>query len=263
MKSKVALAVAIALAILAAVGIKAYITGKERQITGKSKTVEILVAAKDIPAGAVVEGDMVVAKEVPQEAVVSGLTILATDINRGVVGFQILQAAKAGQPILWSFFGARSERSLPSAGLASGYRQIAIPVDKVTGCAGRLIPGTVVDVLATLRVRRTPNAPVEPVTQTVLTGMTVVATDLYEAAPYRYMTSTQRRDMAAYSTVTLRALPHQAALLAFLADQAKLHLVIRAPDDASWKNPREIDKVSLDNLDGIVEGRRREAPQVK
>jgi len=259
-KSKVALAVAIALAILAAVGIKAFLEGQQQRISGSTSEVEILVAKKDIRQGTIVESGMVVARKVPKEAIVSGLSILDTDINRGVVGSRILQTVKEGEPLFWSFFGSQTERTQPAKGLPPGYRQIAIPVDKVTGCAGRLIPGSVVDVLVTLRVRRAPNSPIEPVTQTVLTGMTVIAVDLYEMAPSRILTSRQRRNFSAYSTVTLRALPQQATLLAFLADQGKLHLVIRAPDDASWKDPAAIEKVTIQNLDDIIQKAAKEEP---
>ena len=52
---------------------------------------------------------------------------------------------------------------------------------------------------------------------------------------------------------TLKALPQQAALLAWMADQGKIHLAIRAPDDDTALDPSSVDKVTLDNIDTIVE----------
>lgn len=259
MKSKVALAVAVALAILTAVGIKIYLKDQAEEGRGKRKTVKVLVAAKNLKKGDTVYSDSVSELAVDQSMVKDGRTILARDA-RSIMKRKIQRNVNAGDLLSRLFFSAESRRRDPARNMPEGYRQVTIPVDKVTGCAGRLLPGTVVDVLVTLRVRTNPDRPVEPVTQTVLTGMRVIATDLHSSEVYEFRSSRQRRDYAAYSTVTLRALPLQAGLLAFLADQGKLHLVIRAPGDATHMDPSKLDKITLDSLDTLIQKAANEEP---
>ncbi len=252
MKSKVALVVAIVLGFIAALGLRAHIVQIEQKAQGSKKTVKVLVAGRDIKAGEVIRNDMLGEDDADQNMIRDGRVILARELTN-VVGRTIQRQVRAGTVLTWIHFEEGEEAADPAARTPAGYRQITIPVDKVTGCAGRLLPGTIVDVLVTLRVRRDPNAPIEPVTQTVLTGMRVVATDLHSrSVPGSFRSARQRRDYATYSTVTLRVQPLQANLLAFLADQGKLHLVIRGPADATGRDPSKIDKITLDNLDTLI-----------
>ena len=259
MKSKIALAVAVALAILTAVGIKAYLKQRTEESRGKVKTVKVLVAAKKMKKGDTIYSDSVKEFAVDQRSVKDRRTILASDA-RSIMKKKIQQNVDVNDFLNWSFFSTESRRRDPARSTPEGFRQVTIPVDKVTGCAGRLLPGTIVDVLVTLRVRTNPDRPVEPVTQTVLTGMRVVATDLHASEVYEFRSARERRDYAAYSTVTLRALPLQAALLAFLADQGKLHLVIRGPSDATGMDPSKLDKITLENLDTLIRKAASEKP---
>lgn len=261
MKSKVALAVAVALALLTAVSIRAYIGKKTDTAGAKRKTVKVLTAAKNLKKGEIVYGDSIGELEVDQRQVSDGRTMLASDAGKILDRkTKVLSNVRKGVFLRWSFFSEESQPEDPARGTPEGFRQVTIPVDKVTGCAGRLLPGTIVDVLVTLRVRRDANSSVEPVTQTVLTGMRIVATDLHARQVHQFLSARERRDFATYSTVTLRVLPLQATLLAFLADQGKLHLVIRGPDDATGMDPSKIDKITLDNLDTLIQKAAREKP---
>lgn len=262
MKAKVALAVAIALAIIAAVGIRSYIRQEVQSKVGTRKMVTILVAKNTIKKDTKLTADMVEEREADASTLQEERNVLRRDLER-FLGQPLTTTVEAGKALLWANFMRETTSENPAASLPSGYRQITIPVDKVTGCAGRLLPGSVVDVLVTLRVRRGENAQtVEPVTQTVLTHMEVVATDLNTRQPYAFepLSPTERRDFAAYSTVTLKALPLQAVLLAFLAEQGKMHLLIRGPDDPTGQDPSKIDKVSLDNLDTLIKKASEEKP---
>ncbi len=251
MKSKVALAVAIALAIIAAIGIRSYLFQKEQAMRGKQTLVPVVVAATNIRSGETLRTNMVIDDQFDVRMVKHGGVILTSDLPR-VLGQPLTSNVQADEPLLWSHFRSRSIIENPAAGLPVGYRQIAIPVDKVTGAAGRLLPGTIVDVLVTLRVRDERSSQIKPVTQQVLTNMRVVATDLHAREVTQFDSARQRRDIASYSTVTLQAKPIQATLLAFLADQGKMHLVIRGPADPTATDPSAIEKISLDNLDTII-----------
>lgn len=263
MKSKAALVVAIALAFLAAIGIKVYLNQETQQAQAVSKKVPVVFSTKIIRKGTVVTGDMVVEREVPEDTVQATHAVLAGDLERILNKMPIQNTVAADQMLTQSDFREEGAAENPAAGLPRGYRQITIPVDKVTGCAGRLLPGAVVDVLVTLRKRS--DAPgqgqIEPVTQLALAGVTVVATDLNVRRVQEFLSARERRDFASYSTVSLQALPLQSLLLAFLAEQGKIHLVVRNPDDPTGQDPSRMDKISLDDLDTIIRKAAEEKPE--
>ena len=259
MKSKVALAVAIVLAILAAIGTRAYLRQREQAFQQKIRNVTVLCAKTNIKKGTVVKPEMVDEKEVPEQVVQDGGTLLKDQLGR-ILGQRISKDVRAGENLLWAHFAAESPFEEAMGDLSPGYRQITIPVDKVTGCAGRLLPDSIVDVLVTLRTKPDPNGAVQSVTQVALTGMKVVAVDLNVRTPATFFSARDRRDFASYSTVTLRALPLQASLLAFLTEQGKLHLIIRGPGDPSGQDPSKSDKVTLDGLDRIIQKAAEEKP---
>ena len=249
MKAKVALAVAIALAILAAVGIRAYLNKERERIGGERKVVEILVAAQRIPAGSLVKATMLKPVEVDQASITAGhyaFRELDAILNR-----RIMKNVAQDEAILRDHFFTPSRRARPAEDEPLGLRQITIPVDKVRGCAGRLVPHTIVDVLCTLR-RRDAKGNIQQETMTVLTNVTVVATDLHVDPTDTFLSAKHRRELASYSTVTLRASPLEANILAFLADQGKIHLVIRGPADETDLDPAKIDPVRLDNLNDLI-----------
>lgn len=259
MKSKVALIVAICLAFLAAIGIKVYLSRQKQDAAKAVKTVPVLFAAKEIKKGTAVSTEMVMIKDVPQTGVQDGRTLVREDLSQ-VLRKRVMVDVHEGEQLLWSDFIGQPGVEDVQSDLGPGYRRVTIPVDKVTGCAGLLLPGSVVDIYVALRVRTNPNGPIEPVTQLVMTGMKVVATDLNVRVPSAFLSERDRRDFAAYSTVTLRALPLQANLLVFLAEQGKIHLVTRSPDDPTMQDPSKVDKVNFDNLDTIIKKAAEEKP---
>ena len=260
MKSKVALAVALALAILAAVGIRAYLRQEQEKIQGTRKTVPVLFSVKNIQKGKLVTSDMLEVREVDQQLVQDRRPVFPEQMTN-ILGKPAQKAIAAGEMLFWAYFISETGDENPAATLTPGYRQITIPVDKVTGLAGRLLPGTHVDVLVTLRVRQGDTSSIEPVTQTALTGVQVVATDLNVRRPSEFLSSRERKDFAAYSTVTLKVLPLQAEVLAHLAEQGKIHLVIRSADDPTGRDPSDLPpKVSSDNLDEMIKRAAQEQP---
>jgi pilus assembly protein CpaB len=254
LKSRAALFVAILLAGLAAIGLRAYMTQMRRQYTARSKQVPVLFAARNIRSGTSIGAEMVEERMVDELAVQDGRTLMQQDLGR-ILGLPILANVAAGEMLRWDYFRKARGQIDSSTGLDTpGFRAITIPVDKVSGCGGRLLPGSQVDILATIRERGTdPNQPVQPVTLTALTDIRVIATDLNAQVPSTFVSSRERRDFAAYSTVTLRVDDVAARLLVHLVDQAKIHLVIRAPDDDTGLDPTVMERVTTRNLDQMIQ----------
>ena len=253
MKSKVALAVAIALAIIAAIGIRAYIGQKERQFSGRQKNVYILVASKRIHKGTAISPDMLGEKAIPEDRVLDSRLILNTDHHK-VNQRKVARTINAGEPLYWSDFPGRAESADPTTGLEAGYRAITVPVDKVTGCAGRLLPGTIIDVIAPVPIdpKLQTRQNKEPKMNIVLTKLRVLATDLNIQRPAAFLSAKHRREFAAYSTVTLHARPKEAVVLAYLAKEGTLHLVIRTPDDPAVTDTEQFKGVSKENLGEVL-----------
>lgn len=252
MKSKLALVVAIALALLTAVGIKSYLAQETALHKESRKTVKVLYATRKIPRGTALSPDMVNVKEVLVEAVQDGRNVFPEQLS-GKLGQPVQRDVAQNALLYHEFFISNTSAENPASGMAPGFRQITIPVDKVTGLAGRLLPDSTVDILCTMRVRAGGNSSTqESVTQTVLTGVQVVATDLNVRKPAEFFSERQRRDYGSYSTVTLKVTPIQAEILAFLVDQGKLHLVIRAADDPTGRDPSRLDKITMENLDVMI-----------
>jgi pilus assembly protein CpaB len=262
LKSRIALLVAIALAGLAAIGLRAYMTQMRQQYRARSKEVPVLVAARNIQSGQTISADMIDERMVDETAVQDGRTLMQQDLGR-ILGLPILANVSTGELLRWDYFRKATGQANTTIGLdAPGYRAVTIPVDKVSGCGGRLLPGTQVDVLVTIRERSNdPNQPVQPVTLTALTDMRVIATDLHERPPNTFFSARERRDYASYSTVTLRATGLEARLLVHLVDQGKIHLIIRAPDDDTGTDPGRMDKITTRELDTLIEKAAKQAAE--
>jgi pilus assembly protein CpaB len=100
-----------------------------------------------------------------------------------------------------------------------GQRAISVQVNAVSGISGFVLPGSRVDVVATVRSPET-------ATKTILQYMLVLAVDAH----------TQRNadtPHIASQTVTLAAKPQEASRLILAANLGELRLVLRNPDDTA------------------------------
>lgn len=254
MKSRVALAVAIVLAILAAIGIKIQMTKKTQEQIMSQQSVNVAVAVKRIDKDREITSDMFTIKPMP---FVAGMYTDSEAFR--ITGQRASTTIEPGTAILASQLRPRTiDRLDPAKDLLRGYRLTTIPVDKVSGLAGQLTPGCVVDILVTTRQRGGENAPVASETRTLLTGVYVYSVDLH--ADREQMTDQDRRDYASYSTVTLRVLPLQAQLLENQAKEGSLHLVLRNPGDTTGHDPTELGVINSTNLDSVIKKAINEQP---
>ncbi|MFW6159094.1 MAG: Flp pilus assembly protein CpaB [Planctomycetota bacterium] len=249
MKAKVALIVAIVLAILAAVAVRAWLTRKEEERIHTYKTVKVLVARQPIKKGQEVTGPMLGTREMPVEALGrEDQMILAREMET-VVGQKVKKSINANDVLYQSDFTEGARRAEITESLPDQGRVImAVPVDKVSGVAGHLLPDSVVDVVATRNVRDAAGKTMTE-TRTVLSGVRVVAVDLQMRRPEQFLSWEHRRDYASYSTALLSVSHREANLLAYLTQAAKIHLAVRRPTDPSLEAPTTIGVVNTTNLE--------------
>lgn len=246
MKTKVAFAAALILAIAAAVGVKALLDQEKTRIQDKENLVTILVAAHQLRAGdTLYENSYRLDKLSGRFAKVGFVTAGQRNL---VVGRTLIRGVSEGEPLIMEDFTEPASQIKFAAQVSKNYRAITIPVDQVTGVAGLIKPKDRVDVLATLVGHATSRAGGRSVmeTLTVLENITVLAIDSrtaeHASIPARY-----RRDgRGGYASVTLAVTTAEARILKLVQAQSQgmLTLTLRNPADKS----SDIGRVSADNL---------------
>ncbi|MCK9485506.1 MAG: Flp pilus assembly protein CpaB [Dehalococcoidia bacterium] len=124
----------------------------QQQSAPREASTEVLVASRDLAAGAAIEGGAVRVVEMPAASVAAGaLTTLEQAEGR-----MLRYPVAAGEQILASKF-VDTERPA-STGLAfvipDGMRAVSVPLSEVSGAGGLIVPGDRVDVLAAVDSRR-------------------------------------------------------------------------------------------------------------
>jgi pilus assembly protein CpaB len=182
------------------------------------KTVAVLVAASDMDLGAEVRSEDLRAIQWPADAVPMGAFSNPDDlVGRGLI-----------QPVTQNevFLPAKLASKEAGAGLPplipEGYRALSVRVNDVVGVAGYVLPGTRVDVLATVNPSQRPEDVQTKVVLTnvqVLTAGTKIERDDAEGKPL------------AVSVVTLLVDPTQAERLTLASTEGKIQLALRNPTD--------------------------------
>jgi pilus assembly protein CpaB len=183
-------------------------------LNASSASGKAVVAAKDLPAGAIVTENDVRVIDWPGNALPPGLI----SDPQGAVGRGVLSTVRLNEPFLDSKLASRDAGvgGLPIL-ITDKMRAMSIRVDDVIGVAGFVVPGTRVDVLLTV-----PGQPVasEPTTKAILQNIQALA------AAQTYQTNAQGQAMPV-PVVTVLVTPEQAETLAMAAHQGRIQLTLR------------------------------------
>jgi pilus assembly protein CpaB len=212
-KTSVSLMVAVVMGLVTAyVGVEALKKSK-----GGSAT-KVVVAARDMDPGYVVEKADLKLEEVPANlapsrsfkdpALVAGRTVLASVVK--------------GYPLLDNQLAAAGAGSGMQAMVPKGMRAVAVEVSEGSAVAGLITPGCFVDVIATLRQGE------QNVAATVVHNVKVQF--VQRARPTRSVNAAAASgtpDAGAVKTVTLIVTPKQANALELANSQGKPRLVLR------------------------------------
>ena len=176
----------------------------------------VVVAAKALPLGALVAASDVKIANWPSKSVVTGGFAKVED----VIGRGLTSEVVANEPITESKLASReSGGGLPPT-IPLGMRAISVRVNEVVGVAGFVVPGTRVDIVATVARES------ETTTRTVVSNLKVIA------AGTRYDQQEARQGKPIPTTVvTLLATPEDAERVTLASLDGKIILVLRNPLD--------------------------------
>lgn len=174
-RSLIVLGVAIVIGLVAVYLANAWFAGREEQqarIAEEQNLVRVAVATQDLAFGAPINTDTVRLANWPSQSLPSGAI---TDINR-ITGRNnvAIRPIAAGEPILISRI---SDRAILSANIPDNMRAITVPVNAVTGVAGFVFPGDVVDVFLTRQIPGDGASGDDQMTSVLLENVQVLAID--------------------------------------------------------------------------------------
>ena len=173
----------------------------------------VVMAALKIPYGTKVEAQHVKVINMPDAAAPEGSYRTPAEVEGRVA----TQTVLPGEILLSERFAEHLGGSTLSALVGESMRALAVRVDDVVGVAGFLLPGNYVDVVSSRRVQE------HAVADTIVQKVKVLAVD--------QTTSTDKNDPIIVRAVTLEVTPTQAEKIAKAAQEGKIQLTLRNPND--------------------------------
>ena len=193
--------------------------------------VEAVVAAAEVPVGTLLTKDHVKLVGWPSSSPVPG-SFSSID---AVIGRAAIVSIVENEPITETKLASREAGAGLPPTIPPGMRAMSVKVNEVIGVAGFVVPGTHVDVLATITEGN------EPITRTVVSNVLVLA------AGTRYDQDEPRKDGKPIPTtvVTIVVTPPDAERISLASTEGKVMLALRNPLDTQ---PTETQGVRLANL---------------
>jgi pilus assembly protein CpaB len=185
--------------------------------TGQIETVQVVVADRDLPFGALVAVDDIRTVDWPANAVPDGFSRSASD----VVGRGLLGPVRRNEPLLSAKLALPGTGAGLSINIPEGQRAMTFRVDDIVGVAGFIRPGHRVDVMVTVG----PEAGTgQPTTKQVLQNVEVAATG-HSIEP------NPQGEPEQVPNVTLHLTPEQGERLIMAAGSGRIQLALRNPLD--------------------------------
>lgn len=222
LKGKTPLVVAVALGLAAA--LMAFHTMKrtEDRLVAQWETKFVVVAARDIAPGTVLDYDLVARMKTPVQFITPSV-VRPAQVEQ-VIGQTVMIPVQRGDPIMWSQFSEAGAVERLSDVLQKRGRAISLDIAGDKAVAGWVRPADHVDVLGTFKDPKDNRM----VTVTMMENVVVLATGQRAAGARPGPKPPDQHD---YNTVTLYVLPEEAEILT-LADQlGSLRLTLRHHGD--------------------------------
>jgi pilus assembly protein CpaB len=183
-------------------------------------TQPVVVAAADLSLGAELKAEDVKVLQFPAGQAPDGSFAQPQEI----VGRGLIMFVAKGEPILPSKLAAKEAGAGLPPVIPDGMRAVSVRVNEVIGVAGYVLPGTRVDVIAT----------VSPTNQSQdMTSKVVLANVLTLTAGTRMEQDQKEGKPVQVTVVTLAVTPDQAERLALASTEGKIQLALRNPLDQS------------------------------
>src|SRR5438093_1386195 len=195
-------------------------------------TKPVVVAAADLDIGAQLTRDDIRIIDWPANAMPAG----AFNDPKDVIGRGVVLPVIQNEPILpLKLASTEAGAGLPPA-IPPGLRAVSVRVNEVIGVAGYVLPGTRVDVVAT----------VNPTGQnTDITSKVVLTNVQVLAAGTKIERDTERNKPIPVSVVTLLVDPEEAERLTLASTEGKIQLALRNPLDKTMPATHGIKPAAL------------------
>lgn len=185
--------------------------------TVTTPTSPVVVAASDLPLGTELAADHLRVIQWPADAVPMG----AFGTVEALAGRGLVQSVVANEAILpGKLAPTEAGAGLPPV-IPEGFRALSVRVNDVVGVAGYVLPGTRVDVLAT----------VNPTQQQTDVTSKVILTNVQVLAAGTKIETQENNKPIAVSVVTLLVDPEQSERLTLASTEGKIQLALRNPLD--------------------------------
>jgi pilus assembly protein CpaB len=224
----IGLAVAILVGLLAARYVYRQVQSA-RMAVQPSPTVQVVAAAKRVGLGGRLQRSDL--REIPWPAshqLAGSFSRIDDCVDRAVI-----TPVVENEPILEQNLAPKQAGAGLSAVLPEGMRAISVRVDDVVAVAGFVVPGTVVDVLATGAA-----ANGDSITRTILQNLRVLAAG-------QKVEQDREGTPQTYTVVTLLVTPDDADKLTMASTEGKIHLALRNVTDTKEVNPSPVNRASL------------------
>jgi pilus assembly protein CpaB len=222
-RAVVALAALFALVLAVLAGLAAHLAVERRtsELSRVWQPTRVLVAARDVAAGATLAPEDLTLGEVPRRLATA--SVVTADDAKGTppVGRRLAFSLHAGDPLLWSHLAPRGTGSHLALAVLPRGRAVSIRVSPESSVHHAIEPGDRVDVIGVWREPRSG----ELATLTLLQNVLVLATGRAGGGERRATSD------VAFTTVTLHVLPEAAELLVLAQELGTLYLTLRHPDD--------------------------------
>ncbi|MXP41621.1 Flp pilus assembly protein CpaB [Altererythrobacter soli] len=211
--------VAVVLGLMAVYFANAWFSGVEQRqerVAEEQQLVRVAVANQDLQFGSPLTRDNVRVANWPADSVPQG-AYRDSEFDRLLSGGNVaIRPIARGEPILLSRI---SERAVLSANIPEGMRAVTVPVDAVSGVAGFVTPGDVVDVMLTRQMPGEGASGDDKMVSIILESVPVLAIDL--------RADEQNSEAAVGRTATLQATPRDAQKLVLATQVGRLSLALR------------------------------------
>ena len=188
--------------------------------TAKLQTRPVVIAVANLDLGATLRPEDLRVIDWPAESVPAG----AFEHVEDVVGRGIIQPVVQNEAILPNKLASKEAGAGLPPVIRPGYRALSVRVNDVVGVAGYVLPGTHVDVVATVNPT---SQPTDVTSKVVLTNVEVLA------AGTRIERDTEQNKPIAVSVVTLLVNPVEAERLTLASTEGKIQLALRNPLDVA------------------------------
>lgn len=196
---------------------------------GEQSLTRIAVANQDMEFGAPLTSDSVRLAAWPADSVPQG-AFTEGEVQRILrAGNVAIRPIARGEPILLSRI---SERAVLSANIPAEMRAVTVPVDAVSGVAGFVTPGDVVDVLLTRQIPGDGASANDKMTSTILENVQVLAVDLRAGE--------KDTEAAESKTATLLVDPVGAQKVALATQVGRLSLALRNAESLAGATRRTV-----------------------